>query len=140
MWIAVYCSCQGDVSVHRSVCQDGPGCISSRRNPDRDRQTRQHAPVFHVFILNGITLESLKTLEGDPGGTGDKLQQPGSAFLIERLHSFPEPFNDVAVWSAVLESCVGLPVVDVDFTQAAHNQLQRERERKSSIRVNRLTS
>lgn len=96
--------------------------------------------MFHVFILNGITLESLKTLEGDPGGTGDKLQQPGSAFLIERLHSFPEPFNDVAVWSAVLESCVGLPVVDVDFTQAAHNQLQRERERKSSIRVNRLTS
>lgn len=81
-------------------------------------------------------------MEGDPGGTGDKLQQPGSAFLIERLHSFPEPFNDVAVWSAVLESCVGLPVVDVDFTQAAHNQLQRERERerKSSIRVNRLTS
>lgn len=82
-----------------------------------------------VNLVNGeesgasSTLESLKTLEGDPGGTGDKLQQPGSAFLIERLHSFPEPFNDVAVWSAVLESCVGLPVVDVDFTQAAHNQL-----------------
>lgn len=72
------------------------------------------------------TLESLESLQGNSGGAGDKLQQPRSALLVERLHSFPEPFDDVAVWSAVFEPRVGLPVVDVDFTQAAYNQLRVE--------------
>lgn len=88
--------------------------------------------VCTVLILCVITLQSLEALQGNSGGTGDKLQQPGSALLVEGLHSFPEPLHNVAVWSAVFEPCVGLPVVDVDFTQAAYNQLQVE-ERSRSI-------
>lgn len=82
--------------------------------------------VCTVFLLGVITLESLEALQGNSGGAGDKLQQPGSALLVKGLHGFPEPFHNVAVWSAVFEPCVGLPVIDVDFTQAAHNQLQAE--------------
>lgn len=69
------------------------------------------------------TLEGFETLQGNPGRAGDKLQQPGSALLVEGLYSFPKPFDDVAVWSAMFEPRVGLPVIDVDFTQAAYNQL-----------------
>lgn len=65
-------------------------------------------------------------MQRNSGGAGDKLQQPGSALLLEGLHGFPEPFDDVAVRSAVFEPRVGLPVVDVDLTQAAHDQLQAE--------------
>lgn len=73
-----------------------------------------------------ITLKGLEALQGNSGGAGDKLQQPGSAFLIEGLHGFPEPLHDVAVWGAVFEPRVRLPVVDVDFAQAAYDQLQSE--------------
>lgn len=82
-------------------------------------------------VLLGVsTLEGLEALQGNSGGAGDKLQQPGSALLVEGLHGFPEPFHNVAIWSAVFEPRVGLPVVDVDFTQATYDQLQVE-ERSS---------
>lgn len=71
-------------------------------------------------------MKGLETLQRNSGGTRDKLQQPGSALLIEGLDGFPEPLNDAGVRSAVLQPRVGLPVVDVDFTQAAHDQLQVE--------------
>lgn len=74
-----------------------------------------------------ITLEGFEALQGNSGRAGDKLQQPGSALLVKGLHSFPKPFHYVAVWSAVFEPRVGLPVVDVDFTQTTYNQLQVEK-------------
>lgn len=77
-----------------------------------------------VLVLAVVTLEGLESLQWNSGGSGDKLQQPSSALLFEGLHSFPEPFDDVAVRSAVFEPRVGLPVVDVNFTQSAHDQLQ----------------
>lgn len=70
------------------------------------------------------TLEGFEALQGDPGGAGDKLQQPGPALLIVRLHGLPEPLDDVGVGGAVLQPRVGLPVVDVDLTQATHYELQ----------------
>lgn len=70
------------------------------------------------------TLEGFEALQGDPGGAGDKLQQPGPALLIVRLHGLPEPLDDVGVRGAVLQPCVGLPVVDVDLTQATHYELR----------------
>lgn len=72
------------------------------------------------------TLERLEALQGNSGGAGDELQQAGSALLVEGLHGFPEPFDDVALCRAVLEARVGLPVVDVDFTQATYDQLRVE--------------
>lgn len=68
-----------------------------------------------MFTLGVITLERLEALQGNSGGAGDKLQQAGSTLLVERLHGFPEPLHNVAVWGAVFEPRVGLPVVDVDF-------------------------
>lgn len=82
------------------------------------------------FCLGLITLEGLEALQGNSGRAGDKLQQPGSALLVKGLHGLPEPLDNVAVWSAVFEPCVGLPVVDVDFTQATYNQLHVEKGRR----------
>lgn len=82
--------------------------------------------VCTVSVVCVITLEGFEALQGDPGRTSDKLQQSGSALLVEGLHCFPKPFNNVAVWSAMFEPRVGLPVIDVDFTQATYNQLQVE--------------
>ncbi|TNN47973.1 hypothetical protein EYF80_041835 [Liparis tanakae] len=70
------------------------------------------------------TLESLEALQWDSGGAGDKLQQPGPPLLVKRLHGFPEPLDDVAVQGAVLQAGVGLPVSDVDLSQAAHDELE----------------
>ncbi len=78
-------------------------------------------------------MEGLEALQGNSGGSSDKLQQSGSALLVERLNGFPEPLHDVAVWGAVFEPRVGLPVVDVDFTQPAHDQLQDEDRGKFSV-------
>lgn len=82
---------------------------------------------YAVSIVFISTLEGFEALQGNPGRASDKLQQPGSALLVEGLHSFPKPFNYVAVWSAMFEPRVGLPVIDVDFTQATYNQLQEEK-------------
>lgn len=65
-------------------------------------------------------------MQGNPGGASDELQQPGPALFVKRLHSLPEPLDDVAVWSAVLEARVGLPIVDVNFSQATYDELQVE--------------
>lgn len=82
-----------------------------------------------------VTLKGLEALQGNPGGAGDKLQQPRSSLLVEGLHGFPEPLHDVAVRGAVFEPRVGLPVVDVDFAQAAYDQLQvRGRKEVQSVR------
>lgn len=72
-----------------------------------------------------VTLQSLEALEGDSSGPGDKLQEPGPPLLIEGLHRLPEPAHDVAVGHTVLEPSVGLPVVQIDFIQAADDQLGR---------------
>lgn len=80
------------------------------------------------------TLESLEALQWDSGGAGDKLQQPGPPLLVKRLHGFPEPLDDVAVQGAVLQAGVGLPVSDVDLSQAAHDELEVEREMETSLR------
>lgn len=77
-----------------------------------------------MLVLAVGTLKGLEALQRNSGGSCDKLQQPGSALLFEGLHSLPEPLDDVAVRSAVFEPRVGLPVIDVDFTQPAHDQLQ----------------
>lgn len=81
------------------------------------------------WLIGLITLKSLEALQGNSGGTRDELQQPRSALFIERLHSFPEPFNNVAVGRAVLQARVAFPVVDVDLPQAAHDELQAEKKR-----------
>lgn len=80
--------------------------------------------------LLSLTLEGLEALQRNPGGASHKLQQSSSALLIKRLHRLPEPLDNVAVGSAVLKTRVGLPVVDVDFAKAAHNELHsRERSK-----------
>lgn len=82
--------------------------------------------VHTIFTLGVTTLEGLEALQGNPGRAGDKLKKPGSALLVEGLHGFPKPLHNVAVWSAVFEPRVGLPVVDVDFAEATYNQLRVE--------------
>lgn len=82
-----------------------------------------------VQMRNGflvLTLESLEALQRNSGWSSDKLQQPGSTLLIEWFHSFPKPLHNVAVWCTMFESCVGLPVGYVNFTQSTHNQLHVE--------------
>ena len=76
-----------------------------------------------------VTLQGLEPLQGDSGGPRDELQQPGSPLFVKRLHGFPEPLHDVAVQRAVLQTCVGPPVSDVDLTQTANYQLRGEERR-----------
>lgn len=90
-------------------------------------------PVLPTKYLHVVTLEGLESLQGNSGGSRDELQQPGSALLVEGLHRFPEPFDDVAVWGAVFEPRVGLPVVDVDFAESAYDQLQGKRKSRERV-------
>lgn len=82
-----------------------------------------------------VTLEGLEALQRNPGRARNKLQQPGSALLVKRLHCLPEPLDYVAVRGAVLETRVGLPIIDVDFAQATHDELHgQERSRRVKAR------
>lgn len=77
-----------------------------------------------------VTLEGLEALQGDSRGAGDELQQPRTPLLIIGLHGPPEPLDYVAVGRAVLQTRVGLPVVDVYLTQTTDNELDGGEERK----------
>lgn len=70
-----------------------------------------------------VTLQSLETLEGNPRGARHKLQQPGPSLLIKGFHRLPEPLDNIAVSHAVLQACVGLPVIQVDLIQATYYEL-----------------
>lgn len=70
-----------------------------------------------------VTLQRLEALEWDARGPRDELQEPGPPLLIKGLHGLPEPPDDAAVGSTVLQPRVGLPVAHVYFIQAAYYQL-----------------
>jgi len=95
-------------------------------------QQSQHK-TCPVCVCVCVTLEGLEALQRNSGGAGDELQQPGPALLVEGLHGLPEPLDAAALRRAVLEPRVRLPVVDVDFAEAAHDQLRGRRESERAV-------
>lgn len=74
--------------------------------------------------MTSHTLQGFESLQWHPGGAGDELKQSGSPFLIVRFHGPPKPLHTVTLGRAMLQSRVGLPVVDVDLTESTHDELR----------------
>ena len=63
-------------------------------------------------------LQGLEALQGDPGASSDKLEEPGPHFFRVALHDLPEPFDHGGLGGAVLQSSVGTPVNDVNLADS----------------------
>lgn len=106
-----------------------------KKSPPSSRIRYQTVFFQMIAVFLVITLESLEALQWNPGRSCDKLQKSGSTLLIKRFHSFPKPLHNVAVWCAMFESSVGLPVIYVNFTQATHDELHVEKRGQCETHV-----
>lgn len=63
------------------------GMVLFHTNSDEKKHLhRETIKYIQHFVLHVITLKGFEALQGNSGGTGNKLQQSGSALFIKWLH------------------------------------------------------
>ena len=70
------------------------------------------------------TLQVLEAVNGDTGGTGCKLEQPGPLVALPLGNALPEPLDDLVGLLVAPVIGVSLPVIDVNVGETTDEQLE----------------
>ena len=71
------------------------------------------------------TSECFEAVNRKTKASGDKLKQTSSPVVVKLSHCPPEPLNDRRLGAASPQSCVTLPVLNIDLTDSTHHDLSR---------------
>ena len=74
-------------------------------------------------MFQRLASECFESVHRNAKASSDELQQASSSLVVELCHCLPEPLDDRRRGAACLETSVPTPVVDVDLTDTAHDNL-----------------